>query len=372
MIRLVCPKCEKKLGVDDSKAGYAVVCPRCGQKFRIPGVKRAGQPSAARPLAGSARPPLGDLDLVETTFSVPLSPSDNNSSPATNGDDEAPLVLYPEPDPAPEGRTRPKQPRRRENDAAKMDAGQVWEAVTRPDYASLKREAEEPVLEVWEEVEAVEAEPAEVVEDAASPGGPKAKKKKKPRRSRERSLPRTPTWVWWIVFFVSYFLLAVGAAVVGVYKGHGDQVTYYLGGTILKLPVSAVIFFVAMFIGSAMGGGINFGEIHIAIFKTFALLLVVTPISLIPFIGPFLAYPFWLFGLMALFSLDTWETFFLSFINWVLNWLVGWVITTSIIAALQAPARLDKEGPSSPEAPPTHLERGFDVEEIELDLGEGQ
>jgi hypothetical protein len=37
MIRLQCPKCEKKLGVDDSKAGGVGVCPECGQKFRIPG-----------------------------------------------------------------------------------------------------------------------------------------------------------------------------------------------------------------------------------------------------------------------------------------------------------------------------------------------
>jgi len=37
MIRMQCPKCEKKLGVNESLAGGVGTCPECGQKFRIPG-----------------------------------------------------------------------------------------------------------------------------------------------------------------------------------------------------------------------------------------------------------------------------------------------------------------------------------------------
>jgi hypothetical protein len=37
MIRMQCPKCEKKLGVNDSLAGSVGTCPECGQKFRVPG-----------------------------------------------------------------------------------------------------------------------------------------------------------------------------------------------------------------------------------------------------------------------------------------------------------------------------------------------
>jgi hypothetical protein len=50
MIRVQCPKCEKKLGVDDSKAGGVAACPDCGQKFRIPGkpAKSADTPNAAK------------------------------------------------------------------------------------------------------------------------------------------------------------------------------------------------------------------------------------------------------------------------------------------------------------------------------------
>jgi hypothetical protein len=54
MIRLQCPKCETKLGVDDSKAGGVAVCPDCGQKFRIPGKPAA---SASKPNPAKATPP---------------------------------------------------------------------------------------------------------------------------------------------------------------------------------------------------------------------------------------------------------------------------------------------------------------------------
>ena len=47
MIRLQCPKCETKLGVDDSKAGGVAVCPDCGQKFRIPGKPAASASAGA-------------------------------------------------------------------------------------------------------------------------------------------------------------------------------------------------------------------------------------------------------------------------------------------------------------------------------------
>jgi hypothetical protein len=54
MIRLQCPKCETRLGVDDSKAGGVAVCPDCGQKFRIPGKPPA---SASKPNPAKTTPP---------------------------------------------------------------------------------------------------------------------------------------------------------------------------------------------------------------------------------------------------------------------------------------------------------------------------
>ena len=39
MIRFRCPKCDKTLGVDESRAGEVGVCPECKSKFRIPALK---------------------------------------------------------------------------------------------------------------------------------------------------------------------------------------------------------------------------------------------------------------------------------------------------------------------------------------------
>ncbi len=39
MIRFLCPKCEKVLGIDEDKAGRQGMCPACGQKFVVPNAK---------------------------------------------------------------------------------------------------------------------------------------------------------------------------------------------------------------------------------------------------------------------------------------------------------------------------------------------
>jgi hypothetical protein len=61
MIRVKCPKCEKRLGVDDTKAGGVAVCPECGQKFRIPGIPAktaaaAQKSDPAKSATGKAKP----------------------------------------------------------------------------------------------------------------------------------------------------------------------------------------------------------------------------------------------------------------------------------------------------------------------------
>src|SRR4029077_5676820 len=40
MIRLACPKCKKKLGVQEALAGRVAVCPQCRSKFRVPQQER--------------------------------------------------------------------------------------------------------------------------------------------------------------------------------------------------------------------------------------------------------------------------------------------------------------------------------------------
>jgi hypothetical protein len=53
MIRVSCPKCEKKLGAEDGAAGTIIACPSCGHKFRIPKAAAAEPSEATNP----AKPP---------------------------------------------------------------------------------------------------------------------------------------------------------------------------------------------------------------------------------------------------------------------------------------------------------------------------
>jgi hypothetical protein len=47
MIRFRCPKCAKKLGVDDSRLGEVVICPGCQGRLRIPVRKNGEEPGQA-------------------------------------------------------------------------------------------------------------------------------------------------------------------------------------------------------------------------------------------------------------------------------------------------------------------------------------
>ncbi len=63
MIRMKCPKCEKKLAVDDSKAGGVAACPECGQRFRIPGTRQ--QTPASAKSSPAAVPPVAKRRVPE-------------------------------------------------------------------------------------------------------------------------------------------------------------------------------------------------------------------------------------------------------------------------------------------------------------------
>ena len=52
MILVKCPKCERKLSVQDSKAGGVAACPDCGQRFRI---RDPETPPSPKPTADRAR-----------------------------------------------------------------------------------------------------------------------------------------------------------------------------------------------------------------------------------------------------------------------------------------------------------------------------
>jgi hypothetical protein len=86
----------------------------------------------------------------------------------------------------------------------------------------------------------------------------------------------------------------------------------------ILLAISVVILIISMFITSAIGGGVDFGQVHIVLAKAIPLLIVVSLLQLVPF-GIVLSFPIWWIGLMVLFRLDFWEVRMLVAINWGLN-----------------------------------------------------
>jgi hypothetical protein len=95
MIRIKCPKCEKNLAVDDSKAGGIAVCPGCKQRFRIPGA-RTEKP--ARPEGIQARPPA---PKKEPAADAPRPPARKALRPEESWEreDSSPYVIEKEPEP---------------------------------------------------------------------------------------------------------------------------------------------------------------------------------------------------------------------------------------------------------------------------------
>jgi hypothetical protein len=175
--------------------------------------------------------------------------------------------------------------------------------------------------------------PAEsVVEVKPADDAPRRRKKKR-RRKEAESTSDIPLWVWLAVAAVIVLFGGI-LTIAFVHAGYGLQVLGFAIGMAILLPVSVVILVISMFISSAILGGIDFGQAHIAIPKAAALLFVVTLVGMIPFIGWALALPVWFLGLMGLFRLDFAEARILVFINWCLNSLVRMFVVGAIVTAM--------------------------------------
>lgn len=157
--------------------------------------------------------------------------------------------------------------------------------------------------------------------------------KRKRRKKAKKGGPEVPWWVWaGVAGTILLFFGILSAAV--IHAGYGKFLLAFVVGMAIILPVSVVILVISMFISSALLGGVDFGEAHVAIPKAGALLFVVNLLSMIPLIGPFLALPVWFLGLMGLFGLDFVETRILVAVNWILNTLFKYFILAAILSSL--------------------------------------
>jgi hypothetical protein len=126
-----------------------------------------------------------------------------------------------------------------------------------------------------------------VTEDGRRNGRGRRTQKK---RRRRQTVPsdgehESPTWPWsggggGGVAAVMLFLLIL-AVVASPFSPVKWMAVYML----IMMPVSTVIFFMAMILSSVLVGAMEIGELHVAFVKAFAVVFVVNLISLMPCVG---------------------------------------------------------------------------------------
>jgi hypothetical protein len=164
----------------------------------------------------------------------------------------------------------------------------------------------------------------EYVEEEERPKRSKRKRKRKKlyARSVGEEERETPAWVWWVGGLAGIVLTFAILIVIALKAPADSDLKLDAVILIITLPISTVIFFGALIAASLLVGAVEIGEIHIAICKSFGLILAVSLVSLIPFVGDYLTPLVWIPGLMLLFRLDFWETCMVMFFNWVPNFLL--------------------------------------------------
>jgi hypothetical protein len=173
---------------------------------------------------------------------------------------------------------------------------------------------------------AQESEPDELQDDADE--RPRKKKKKKGKKKARQSLrddSEWPAWPWWVFGGGGVALTMIVLLGLTLFTDHDSPMKGRALYLLISVPISMVIFFVAVIITSLAIEALDIGEIHVAIFKAFLLVLVVNLVRLVPF-GGYLTLLVWLVGLMALFRLDLWEARMVILINWLLNMAVSFFL----------------------------------------------
>ena len=311
-IQFQCSSCRSTLQVPDNLAGRKVRCPKCrGVADVIP--YPAGSPAAAVP--------------------APVAAEDKGS-PRFRADQDEVRVRARKPAPVPEPEVE--------------DAEEVEERPARPIRSGSRRQeaiSTRPLRR--NEPTDVEDEEEKAAREASRPRRFK-RRRRRPQRSSSGS-GRAWFWVRWVVAAGIYIVIGSGIAIHMVATGHVEELIFDAISWAVMMPISLFLFFISMFIGSAIAGGIDFGDVRTAIPKAIFLLAPINAFYALFqwYIGFFAAAPFWIFGLMFLFELDIWESWFMVVINWFLN--VGAnVLTVLIVIAMLHGAQMERDK-SSPD-----------------------
>lgn len=167
------------------------------------------------------------------------------------------------------------------------------------------------------------------------------KKKKKKRKKRRQEEETGSIWPWVAVGGVIVTCLILTAILVVRRIGVNETVIEYAVYLGIMMPVSVGILVLSMIISSSLGGGIDFGELHVALLKAFILLLITNVLGLWQY-GCLLNGLVWWCGLMVMFRLDFWEVRMVSFVNWFLNVIGGYAVWM-VVASLLGGGHLDPE-----------------------------
>lgn len=279
-VDLRCKGCQARLSAKSELAGKAVRCPRCKQPVRVTVAPVVLSQLGNRP---GSKPMLAEAVQGEEPVWAEAIPEDAGFDVLP---DEKPMLATP-----------------LEED--------------RPAPPPLKPKPKAKPFKVTEVAEAAET----VDED-------RPKKKKKKKKLNAKMETAIPTWMWVAGGFGA--LLAVSGVIFGIILAmrmntpDGDDIDWQrmLLGFFVSIPIKLVVLIISMYLSSALGGGINFGDAKTAIIGAIFLIVIVNLVELIPHVGIYITLVVWLIGFMTIFSLDPWEARFLLFINWLLNYFI--------------------------------------------------
>jgi hypothetical protein len=313
-IQCNCTDCCVELTFPDNMAGRQVNCHVCDAQFVAPG--------AAGPVAVANG---GSRTVQEQRISATPSPKRD-------------AVMDVEPVESVEPVEPVRKPRAEREERV---------SASRPKPAKSQKPDESKMLSADVEIidDAADVEAAEAVDEE---GKPRKKKRKKKRKKAESF----PAWVWWLV--------AGGVGIVGMFTfllvliiGLKQSALGYVVALAIMMPVSMVLMVVSMFITSALGGGVDFGDARVAIPKAAALLFVINAINVSPcgIGGYWITLPIWIFGLIVLFKLDVWEAVMMFLLNWGFGCVLRFVALGLLVSAAthmqEHPEQYRKKGPSS-------------------------
>ncbi|HEV3262361.1 MAG TPA: hypothetical protein VG013_36255 [Gemmataceae bacterium] len=210
------------------------------------------------------------------------------------------------------------------------------------------------------------AKTAKLDEDVEA-GEQEEPKKKKKKKKKKRPLPDgepigVPVWAWWWVGAFGALLLVVLTGVVMAMKDETAGPVLFLGfKLIIMVPVGFVVLIISFVLASKFGGGIDFGPVSMAIPKAFILLLASTlseSFDLPFFVDSAVLLVIWVVGLLVLFHLDPWETWFVIIMNWILLKAAFFaVIMFMLMVATHGGKTLQKQDDNPNQPPPIPMQQ---------------